>query len=147
MAVNPSAFKDAEATNDSNRSARIFKDFNFNFAKHPVTGDIAKLTDVSAVKASVKNLVFTNFYERPFHPEIGSDVRAALFENVSPLVAARLGRNIEDVIVNFEPRAELISVIVRADIDRNAYEATIKFNVVNTETEEQTLNLFLERLR
>jgi phage baseplate assembly protein W len=147
MAVNPSAFRDAEATNDSDRSARIFKDFNFNFAKHPVTGDIAKLTDVSAVKASVKNLVFTNFYERPFHPEIGSDVRAALFENVSPLVAARLGRNIEDVIVNFEPRAELISVIVRADIDRNAYEATIKFNVVNTETEEQTLNLFLERLR
>ncbi|MEK9698467.1 MAG: GPW/gp25 family protein, partial [Candidatus Poseidoniales archaeon] len=112
MAVNPSAFRDAEATNDSDRSARIFKDFNFNFAKHPVTGDIAKLTDVSAVKASVKNLVFTNFYERPFHPEIGSDVRAALFENVSPLVAARLGRNIEDVIVNFEPRAELISVIV-----------------------------------
>jgi len=147
MAVNPSAFRDAEATNDSDRSARIFKDFNFNFAKHPVTGDIAKLTDVSSVKASVKNLVFTNFYERPFHPEIGSDVRAALFENVSPLVAARLGRNIEDVIVNFEPRAELISVIVRADIDRNAYEATIKFNVVNTETEEQTLNLFLERLR
>jgi predicted component of type VI protein secretion system len=63
------------------------------------------------------------------------------------LVAARLGRNIEDVIVNFEPRAELISVIVRADLDRNAYEATIKFNVVNTETEEQTLDLFLERLR
>ena len=147
MAVNPTAFRDAEATNDSDRSARIFKDFNLNFARHPVTGDIAKLTDVSAVKASVKNLILTNFYERPFHPEIGSDVRAALFENVSPLVAARLGRNIEDVIVNFEPRAELISVIVRANIDRNAYEATIKFNVVNTETEEQTLNLFLERLR
>jgi len=147
MAVNPSAFKDAEATNNSDRSAVIFKDFNLNFTRHPVTGDIGKLTDVAAVKSSVKNLVFTNFYERPFHPEIGSNVRAALFENVTPQVAARLGRNIEDVIVNFEPRAELISVIVRADIDRNAYEATIKFNVVNTETDEQTLNLFLERLR
>ena len=147
MAVNPTAFRDAEATNDSDRSARIFKDFNLNFARHPVTGDIAKLTDVSAVKASVKNLILTNFYERPFHPEIGSDVRAALFELVTPQVAARLGRNIEDVIVNFEPRAELISVIVRANIDRNAYEATIKFNVVNTETDEQTLDLFLERLR
>ena len=147
MAVNPSAFRDAEATNDSDRSAFIFKDFNLNFSKHPITGDIAKLTDIAAVKASVKNLVLTNFYERPFHPEIGSDVRNALFENMTPQIATRLGRNIEDVIVNFEPRAELISVIVNANIDRNAYEATIKFNVVNSETEEQTLNLFLERLR
>ena len=147
MAVNPTAFRDAEATNESDRSARIFKDFNLNFARHPVTGDIAKLTDVSAVKASVKNLVLTNFYERPFHPEIGSNVRAALFEPMTPMVAARLGRNIEDVVNNFEPRAELISVIVQANIDRNAYEATIKFNVVNTETDEQTLDLFLERLR
>ena len=147
MAVNPSAFRDAESTNDSNRSAQVYKDINLNFSRHPVTGDIAKLTDISSVKASVKNLILTNYYERGFHPEIGSNVRSALFENVTPMIAARLGRNIEDVIVNFEPRAELISVIVQANIDSNAYEATIKFNVVNSETEEQTLNLFLERLR
>ena len=147
MAANPTAYRDAERNNDSDRNAQVFKDFNFNFTRHPVTGDIAKLTNISAVKASVKNLVMTNFYERPFHPEIGSDVRRALFENMTPQVATRLGRNIEDVIVNFEPRAELISVIVQANIDSNAYEATIKFNVVNSETDEQTLNLFLERLR
>lgn len=147
MAANPTAYRDAERTNDSVRNAQVFKDFNFNFTRHPVTGDIAKLTNISAVKASVKNLVMTNFYERPFHPEIGSDVRRALFEPMTPQVASRLGRNIEDVIVNFEPRAELISVIVNARIDRNAYEATVKFNVVNSETDEQTLNLFLERLR
>lgn len=147
MAANPTAYRDAERTNDSVRNAQVFKDFNFNFTRHPVTGDIAKLTNISAVKASVKNLVMTNFYERPFHPEIGSDVRGALFEPMTPQVASRLGRNIEDVIVNFEPRAELISVIVNARIDRNAYEATVKFNVVNSETDEQTLNLFLERLR
>ena len=147
MAANPTAYRDAEATNDSDRSAQVFKDFNFNFARHPVTGDIAKLTNISAVKASVKNLVMTNFYERPFHPEIGSDVRRALFENMTPQVATRLGRNIEDVIVNFEPRAELVSVVVQARIDMNAYQATITFNVVNSETDEQTLNLFLERLR
>jgi phage baseplate assembly protein W len=147
MAANPTAYRDAERNNDSDRNAQVFKDFNFNFTRHPVTGDIAKLTNISAVKASVKNLVMTNFYERPFHPEIGSDVRRALFENMTPQVATRLGRNIEDVIVNFEPRAELINVIVQARIDMNAYEATIKFNVVNSETDEQTLNLFLERLR
>ena len=147
MAANPTAYRDAERNNDSDRNAQVFKDFNFNFAKHPVTGDIAKLTNISAVKASVKNLVMTNFYERPFHPEIGSDVRRALFENMTPQVATRLGRNIEDVIVNFEPRAELVSVVVQARIDMNAYQATITFNVVNSETDEQTLNLFLERLR
>jgi phage baseplate assembly protein W len=147
MAANPTAYRDAERNNDSDRNAQVFKDFNLNFTRHPVNGDIAKLTNISAVKASVKNLVMTNFYERPFHPEIGSDVRRALFENMTPQVATRLGRNIEDVIVNFEPRAELINVIVQARIDMNAYEATIKFNVVNSETDEQTLNLFLERLR
>ena len=142
MAANPTAYRDAERTNDSARNAQVFKDFNFNFTRHPVTGDIAKLTNISAVKASVKNLVMTNFYERPFHPEIGSDVRVALFEPMTPQVASRLGRNIEDVIVNFEPSTELISVIVNARIDRNAYEATVKFNVVNSETDEQTLNHF-----
>jgi len=99
------------------------------------------------VKASVKNLILTNYYERGFHPEIGSNVRSALFENVTPMIAARLGRNIEDVVNNFEPRADLISVTVRANIDANAYEASIKFNVVNSQTDEQTINLFLERLR
>jgi phage baseplate assembly protein W len=147
MAANPTAYRDAERNNDSDRNAQVFKDFNLNFTRHPVNGDIAKLTNISAVKASVKNLVMTNFYERPFHPEIGSDVRRALFENMTPQVATRLGRNIDDVIVNFEPRAELVSVVVQARIDMNAYQATITFNVVNSETDEQTLNLFLERLR
>jgi phage baseplate assembly protein W len=147
MASNPNAFGDAELTNDSDRSSVVFKDFNFNFERHPVTGDIAKLTDISSVKSSVKNLILTNYYERGFHPEIGSNVRSALFENVTPMIAARLGRNIEDVVNNFEPRADLISVTVRANIDANAYEASIKFNVVNSQTDEQTINLFLERLR
>ena len=147
MAVNPNAYSDAERTNESDRSSIVFKDFNLNFERHPVTGDIAKLTNVAAVKTSIKNLVLTNFYERGFHPEIGSNVRNALFENVTPLVAARLGRNIEDVINNFEPRAELTSVTVQANVDNNSYQASIQFNVVNSETDEQTLNLFLERLR
>ena len=147
MAANPTAFKDAESNNDSDRNAQIYKDINLNFSMHPVTGDIGKLTNVEAVKRSVRNLVNTNFYEKPFHPEIGSDVRSILFEPVTSLVADVLKRYVEDVINNFEPRAELISVVVQARIDMNAYQATITFNVVNSETDEQTLNLFLERLR
>lgn len=146
MAVNPTAFRDAESTNNSERSAQIYKDINLSFARHPLTGDIAFLTDIEAVKRSVRNLINTNFYERPFHPEIGSDVRSILFEPVSPPVANVLQRNIEDVIKNFEPRAELISVDVVPNIDANAYAANIKFYVVNSPTAVE-VNIFLERLR
>ena len=147
MAANPTAFRDAESTNDSDRNAQIYKDITLNFSKHPITGDISKLTNVEAVKRSVRNLVNTNFYERPFHPEIGSDVRSILFEPVSPLIADVLKRYVEDVINNFEPRAELISVIVSPDIDRNAYGVTIEFYLVNSPSGLQSVNLFLERLR
>ena len=146
MAVNPTAYRDAESTNNSERSAQIYKDINLSFARHPLTGDIAFLTDVEAVKRSVRNLINTSFYERPFHPEIGSDVRSILFEPVSPPVANVLQRNIEDVVRNFEPRAELISVDVVPNIDANAYAATIKFYVVNSPTAVE-VNIFLERLR
>lgn len=147
MAVNPTAFYDASATNESTRSSQIFKDLNLNFARHPVTGDIGKLKDVEAVKRSVRNLVNTSFYERPFHPEIGSDVRKALFEPVSPIVANVIARHIEDTIVNFEPRVELSNIICTGDIDRNEYNVTIEFYIQNIPSELQTVDLFLERLR
>ena len=129
------------------RSTNIFKDISLSFAKHPVTGDIARLSDVDAVKRSVRNLINTNFYERPFHPEIGSDIRATLFEPVSPSTANLLARHVEDCITNFEPRVELSNVIVRGDIDQNRYEVTIEFYVANSPAELQALDIFLERLR
>ena len=147
MAANPTAFRDAESNNDSDRNAQIYKDINLNFSKHPITGDISKLTNVEAVKRSVRNLVNTNFYERPFHPEIGSDIRAILFEPVSPLVADVLKRYVEDVINNFEPRAELIRVDANPNPDSNSYAVTIEFYLVNSPSGLQTVNLFLERLR
>ena len=147
MAVNPNAFRDAEATNGSIRSAKIYKDFNLNFTRHPITGDIAKVSDITSVKNSVRHLVLTNFYERPFHPEIGSNIRSILFEPVTPLVADVLERNVKDVIDNFEPRAELISITANAQIDNNRYDVTIKFYLVNSPSGVETVNLFLERLR
>ena len=132
---------------DITRSTRVFKDVSLSFAKHPVTGDIAKLSDVDAVKRSVRNLINTNFYERPFHPEIGSDIRATLFEPVSPSTANLLARHVEDCITNFEPRAELSNVIVSGDIDRNRYEVTIEFYVVNSPANIQSLEIFLDRIR
>jgi len=147
MAVNPTAFSDASGTNESDRSAQVYSDFNLNMLRHPVTGDIAKLTDAEAIKRSVRNLINTNFHERPFHPEIGSDVRRTLFEPVSPSTAAILARHIEDCILNFEPRAELSNVICIGDIDKNGFDVVIEFYIRNAQTDIQVVDIFLERLR
>jgi phage baseplate assembly protein W len=146
MTANPTAFRDAERTNSSDRNAQIFKDINLSLARHPITGDIATLSNVEAVKRSVRNLVNTNFYERPFHPEIGSNVRSVLFEPVSPIVATVLERHVRDVIANFEPRAELVDVIVSDNSDANEYRVQIKFFIVNS-SDIADMNTFLERLR
>ena len=146
MTANPTAFRDAERVNDSDRNAQVFKDINLSLARHPITGDIASLTNIEAVKRSVRNLINTNFYERPFHPEIGSNVRSILFEPVSPIVASVLERHVKDVVENFEPRAELIDVQVTDNSDANEYRVQIKFYVVNS-SDIVDMNIFLERLR
>ena len=106
----PTAHKDAQGQNDIDRNARQYTDLDLFFGRKSVSKDINKVTDVQAVKRSIRNLVLTNHYEKPFHPEIGSGVRDMLFELMTPLTAHILTRKIEDVIENFEPRARLISV-------------------------------------
>ena len=137
---------DASTTNNSKRSTRIYSDLNLNFTKNPATKDVARLTDIEAVKRSVRNLILTNRFERPFHPEIGSSVRAILFENITPLNAVLLQDRIEEVIENFEPRVNLNQVIVQDEIDNNQYRVTISFYVVNTPV-PVTITEFLQRLR
>jgi len=137
---------DASTTNNSKRSTRIFSDLNLNFTKNPATKDVARLTDVEAVKRSVRNLVLTNRFERPFHPEIGSSVRELLFENISPLTAVLLKDRIAEVINNFEPRAGLVDVNVNDQPDRNEYVVTVSFYVLNS-PEPTDVTVYLQRLR
>ena len=141
------AFIDAQANNDSDRNAQIYSDLDLFFNKKTTSKDISKVTNIQAVKRSVRNLILTNHYEKPFHPEIGSGIRAILFEPITPLISHILTRKVEDVIENFEPRARLIGVKASPDLDRNAYEITIEFYVVNAPTELAELTVFLERLR
>jgi len=143
----PTAFTDAQGQNDIDRNVRQYKDLDLFFAKKSGSKDIRKVTDIQAVKRSVRNLVLLNFYEKPFHPEIGSGIRDMLFENMSNMTAFILARKIEDVIENFEPRVRLISVRADPNLDRNEYEVTIEFFVVNTPTELVDLTVFLEVLR
>ena len=142
-----SGFTDAQSQNDISRNVRQYKDLDLFFGKTQGSADISKITDIEAVKRSVRNLVLTNFYEKPFHPEIGSGVRDILFENMTPVTSVVLAKKIEDVIENFEPRARLIGVRALPNLDRNEYEVTIEFFVVNTPTELIDLTIFLEVLR
>ena len=137
---------DATQSNESQRSSRIYKDLNLDFQKNTATGDIQKLTDVESVKRSVRNLINTNHYEKPFHPEIGSNLRAMLFENITPQMTHALSKQIDLLIKNFEPRARLVQINVQPFIERNGYRASISFFVVNT-PERVEMESFLERLR
>ena len=143
----PTAFTDAQGQNDIDRNVRQYRDLDLFFAKKNGSKDIRKVTDIQAVKRSVRNLVLLNHYEKPFHPEIGSGIRDMLFENMSNMTAFILARKIEDVIENFEPRVRLISVRADPNLDRNEYEVTIEFFVVNAPTELVDLTVFLEVLR
>ena len=147
---NPSSsagFFDAQGQNNIDRNSRQWKDLDLFFQKKPEGKDINKVTDIQAVKRSVRNLVLMNHYEKPFHPEIGSGIREMLFENMTILTAVILGKKVEDVIENFEPNITAVKIVMLPDFDRNAYSMSLEFYVVNVPTELVTLDLMLERLR
>ena len=141
------AYKDAQAQNDISRNVRQYSDLDLFFGKKPVGSDINKVTDIQAVKRSLRNLINLNTFEKPFHPEISGGIRELLFEHMNPMVSAVMAKKIEDVIENFEPRCRLVSVRAIPDFDRNIYNVTIEFYVVNAPTELVDLSVMLERLR
>ena len=141
-----SAYKDAQANNDITRNVKQYRDLDLFFSKKS-DKDVNKVTDVEAVKRSVRNLILLNTFEKPFHPEIAGDVRGLLFELMTPLTSAVIARKIQDVIENFEPRARLTGVQAIPDFDRNLYEVTVYFYVVNAPTELVEVTQLLERLR
>ena len=142
-----SAYKDAQSQNDISRNVRQYSDLDLFFGKRTVGSDVNKVTDVQAVKRSLRNLINLNTFEKPFHPEISGGVRELLFENMNPMTSVVITKKIEDVIENFEPRARLISVRSLPNLDRNEYEVTIEFFVVNAPTELVDMTVFLEVLR
>ena len=137
---------DATQTNESTRSSKIFKDLNLDFQQNTATKDIQKITDVESVKRSVRNLISTNHYEKPFHPEIGSNLRAMLFELMTPQMNHVITKQIENLINNYEPRCNLVQVFTQPMFDRNGYSVQISF-MVNNHQDPVTVESFLERLR
>ena len=123
-----------------------YSDLDLDFQINPVTGDINKKTGGDAVKRSIRNLIFTNYYERPFKSFIGSKVPRLLFDNVDMMTASFLEDALVQLINNFEPRVRLLSVVAVADIDKQGFNIRMEYVILNTET-PATFNLFLERIR
>ena len=124
----------------------VYKDVDTLFDIHPVTRKLNILTNNAAVARSVKNLVLTNKGERPYQPFLGCDVRNKLFELNDGLIESEVEGVISDVINQYEPRAELISVVANIRPDQHSVEVTITFRVINQQ-DPVSINLMLERVR
>lgn len=125
---------------------KIYSDIDFTFTKKPVVGDVSLSYDAQAVIRSIRNLLQTTHYDRPFNPDLGNQLEAVLFENVSPSMATYVQSQVSDIIKNYEPRARLQSVNVSVDEGKNAYYVTITFFIENA-TMATTATILLERTR
>ena len=127
-------------------TTRTFRDLDLAFTVHPVRKDVNVYKGEYAIINSIKNLVLTNHYERPFQPELGSNIRRLLFENIDSVMAAQIEREIEETISNFEPRVQVSKVTASAAPDDNRYNIELEFFIINN-PDPITINFFLERIR
>ena len=137
---------DSTTVNSSNRSTRDYKDLDLDFGRNAVTNDVNKLTDVEAVKRSVRNLVLTNHYERPYNKYLGGDLISQLFENMDPMTEYNISKNIRQALDNFEPRAIVTEIKTNAHHALNGINVTITFHLKN-DPNPQIVEVLLERVR
>ena len=123
-----------------------YSDLDLDFIAHPTTKDVVRKTGEDAIKRSVRNLILTNHYERPFRSYLGSNVRKVLFDNINPMTATTLINFIKEVIINYEPRVSLTNVDVSVSADNNGFDVIISYVILNR-SQPVTIKLFLERIR
>ncbi len=126
-------------------STRTYKDLAFSMFANPMNGDIGKSTGATAVKKAITGILKTNYNERVFQPEFGSNIRALLFEPMNPVTEQRMRTEVEEAVKRHEPRAKVIGVTVRAQEDQNRYEVRVLFNL-SSESEPQELETYFERV-
>ena len=129
-----------------NRVVRRYTDLNLLFTPHPYSKDVLTRKNIDAVKASVQNLILTKNYERPFHPEIGSQVNNLMFENMMPSTVAALEKSITDTIDKFEPRAKILKINIIDNSDTNAIDIEVIF-ALNNVSEPVTVTTTINRVR
>ena len=123
-----------------------YSDFDINLRTNPVTGNLARLTNAEAVKQSIMNLVLTSIRERPYQPQLGSQIRRSLFEPVSPITLTQIQESVKEVIENYEPRANVIRIDVIDALDINSYIVNVIFSIANIQ-DPQNVQIVLERVR
>tara|TARA_B110000211_G_C14090103_1_gene558551 strand:- start:3330 stop:3731 length:402 start_codon:yes stop_codon:yes gene_type:complete len=125
----------------------IYSDIPLSFLAHPVNGNVKPLVNEAAIRQSVKNIVLTSFFERPYAPSFGGNIYDMLFDNIeSEYTHFLITEDLTDVIVNYEPRAQLLNIAVEPDSDRNTLNITIKFIPI-TSAEIVTVDVIIERVR
>jgi phage baseplate assembly protein W len=125
---------------------KIYSDIDFTLTKRPVVGDIALSYDGQAVLRSIRNILSTKKFEKPFDPTFGTNIDGLLFENFSSLTSSALEKEIIAAINNYEPRVNLQSVVVSAQPDKHGYDVTLTYFLANATT-PTTVTVFLERNR
>tara|TARA_R110000782_G_scaffold18084_1_gene50063 strand:- start:177 stop:572 length:396 start_codon:yes stop_codon:yes gene_type:complete len=124
----------------------VFKDIPLSFTAHPITGNVKALVNRDAVKQSVKNIVLTNFYERPYSPILGGDILSQLFENMDPITEYNVSKKIRQALNNYEPRATIDDIKSDFNQDQNAINITITFRIRN-DAKPISVNVLLDRVR
>ena len=140
-------YDDAQSVNNSPRDNFIYKDISLYFTRNPVTSDVSTVIDIQDIKRAVRHLVLLNPGEKPFHPEIGTGVRAALFQNFTAPIKALLSSRIQEQLRKYEPRVEVTNVSFNDNIDNNELSCKIEFNVRNAPQQTEEVDIFLQRLR
>ena len=131
----------------SQRISRAFKDISFSFDPHPITKDLPVIINERAITRSVRNLVETILTERPFNPDLGSNIRKMLFENVTIPTSIEIKDQIENSILAFEPRVSNLVVDVRPFPDDNTFEVDIKYDIRGLDVGTRIFSFLLEATR
>ena len=140
-------YDDAQSVNNSPRDNFLYKDISLYFTRNPVTSDVTTVTDIQDIKRAVRHIVLLNPGEKPFHPEIGTGIRAALFQNFTAPIKALLSSRIQEQLRKYEPRIEVTNVSFNDNIDNNELSCKIEFNVRNAPQQTEEVDIFLQRLR
>jgi phage baseplate assembly protein W len=129
------------------RVSKSFKDISLSLQVSPLTSDVLSLKNETAIARSVRNLVLTAPGERFFNPDVGTDVGRSLFENIDPISASVIKSQIQSTIKSYEPRVTLTQVDVTPDYDNNAFDVTIRYNIIGIDVPPQQLVFVLQPTR
>jgi phage baseplate assembly protein W len=128
------------------KKKEIFSDLDLGFFAHPITRKVSRKVNRDAVRQSVKSLILTDYYERPFKSNIGCSIRYYLFELFTPAIKQQMENTIREVISNYEPRADVIEVLVEERREEHALIVSVAFMIIN-DPEPIVLDVILERVR